>query len=406
MLARTLRPVIILASLLGCTPQPHGPTIRPGDPEPKVEPGLSEEECRALGEKIAKAVRDGNPKALATVFDLDELIRKGIGDLDASNAAKDRFVAEIRGDARKGGVLEQRIRDQVSGGAEYKYLHAHVVGNEQRLLFRIARPTLDELVLNYHDVVLQRRPDGQVKATDVYVLANGELLSMTARRAFVLTRLRQLQPPADSLPPVERAYLLHLPLVERMMQLEREGNHAKALGIYDQLPTELQRDKNLLLIRLRAAQAVGEAAYAEAIQDFRTFHPDDPSIDLYGIEYFVHVKDFGRALASIDRVEKAVGDHAYMDLMRANVHQAAGNWAAARQAAEATVAAEPTLAAAHWILLNVSLHEKKHDETLNRLRELKRRFHPEFRDFATLPEYAEFVKSPQYQDWIKSQKSP
>jgi hypothetical protein len=151
---------------------------------------------------------------------------------------------------------------------------------------------------------------------------------------------------------------------------------------------------------------VGEAHYLEAVQNFRAYHPDDPCIDLYGITYFLQKKEFARALEMIDRVEKAVGDVSYMNQWRANVHQAAGCWAEARKAAEEAIAAEPTLADAHWILLNVSLHECKHAETLDRLREIERRFAPKFPDFASIPEYAEFVKSPQYQDWLKSHRSP
>jgi tetratricopeptide (TPR) repeat protein len=397
---------IVLAAILGfvssCSTKPHGPTIRPGEPEPKIEPGLSEDECRELAERIAKAVQGKDPAALAKVFDWDALIENASGDVEAPKGVKDRFAAEMKGDAQRAGALAKQIRDHVARGAEYKYLHAHVVGNEQRLLFRVARPNLDELLIDYHDVVLSRRPDGQVKATDAYILANGELLSMTARRAFAISRLRVIGAAADSLQPIERAYLLHFKQVELMTELESKGQHDKALQIYDQLPSELQRDKNVLLIRLRAAQAVSDTAYAEAVRDLRSVHPDDPCIDLYGITYFLQKKDFAQALASIDRIERAVEDTPYANLLRAYVHQNAGNWPAARKAAEAAVAAEPTLADAHWILVLVSLQEKKHAETLERLNEIERRFKPKFPDFASIPDYADFVKSPQYREWLRS----
>ena len=200
--------------------------------------------------------------------------------------------------------------------------------------------------------------------------------------------------------------MLHFRQVELLTEFEGKGQHEKALQIYDQLPSELQRDKNVLLIRLRAAQAVGEAAYAEAVRDLRAVHPDDPCIDLYGITCFLQKKDFAQALASINRVEKSLGDAPYANLLRAYVHQNAGNWPAAQKAAEAAVAAEPTLADAHWILVLVSLQEKRHAETLQRLREIERRFAPEFPDFTSIPDYAEFVKSPQYQEWLQLRKSP
>src|SRR5262249_55469780 len=74
---------IVLAAILGfvssCSTTPHGPTIRPGEPEPKIEPGLSEDECRELAERIAKAVQGKDPAALAKVFDWDALIENASG---------------------------------------------------------------------------------------------------------------------------------------------------------------------------------------------------------------------------------------------------------------------------------------------------------------------------------------
>jgi tetratricopeptide (TPR) repeat protein len=359
--------------------------MRAGDPEPRIEPGLTEDECRQLAGKIVDAVRGKDAAALAQFFDWDALLVTAIGDVEAPKSVKDRFAARMQGDAKNAGALGVQVLDLVLSGADYKYLRVHVVGNQQRLLFRVAMPEMAGL--NYHDIELSRCRDGEIKGVDVSILANGEMLSQTTRRAFTFDRHTDSRK------------------VVQMSEAVRAGNLDLALQLYDQLPAELQRDKNVLLIRLRAAQGVGEAQYLEAVQNLRTYHPDDPCIDLYGITYFLLKKDFARALEMIDRVDKAVGDGSYMNLWRANVYQMAGDWTAARNKAEAAIAAEPTLVDAHWILVNVSLHEKKHAETLQRLREIQRRFAPKFPDLASIPEYAEFVKSPQYQDWLKSHQS-
>src|SRR5262249_40237636 len=200
------------------------------------------------------------------------------------------------------------------------------------------------------------------------------LLSQTARRAFLTKALRQAQAPAARLQGAERAYQLNFKKVELMNDMAREGKHQEVLRLFDQLPSELQRDKNVLLTRLRAAQAVGGDAYNEAIENFRTYHPDDPCVELFAITYYVQKKDFARALAMIDRVEKVIGADPYLNVLRAYVHVEADDLAAARKAAESALAEEPTLVDAELTLLLVSVHEKKHEETLSRLRELERRF--------------------------------
>lgn len=392
------------ALVLGCSDNPHGPRIRPGDPEPEIEPGLTDDECRELAAKFTKAVQGQDAAALATLFDWDALLQNASADINVPAKEIQRFAAEMGGDGKRLGTLGQLILDLGAHGGTYKYRHAHVIEHRQRLLFRVTLP--DGAGTNYHDVVLSRRPDGQVKAIDVYVFTNGELLSQTARRAFLTTMLQQAQAPAARLQGAERAYQLHFKKVELMNDMARESKHPEVLKLYDQLPPELQRDKNVLLTRLRAAQAAGGEEYSEAIENFRAYHPGDPCVELFAITYHVQKREFARALAMIDRVEKAIGDDPYLNVLRANVHLEANDPAASRKSAEAALAAEPTLADAHWALVSVALLENKHEETLARLREIERRFNRKIPDLASLPEYAEFVKSPQYQEWIKRRKSP
>jgi len=405
--------VLLLGILSGCSSKPHGPTIRPGEPEPIVEPGLSDAECRELAEKFAKAVQDKDLKSLRALVDWDVILENATADVEATKKEKDHFLADMKGQGEKAGIIATEILDALSGGAEFKYLHAHVVGNKQRLLFRISspeaagiKPESTDLRIDYHDVVLSRGRDGQVRASDIYVLTKGEMLSLAARRAFVISRLRILQPPGETLQPLERAYLLHFREVEQMTELARQGKHEQVLAVYDRLPSELQKEKPVLLVRLRSAQALGGAAYSEAVENFRAFVPNDPCIDLYAIPVFRDKKDFPRALEAIDRLEETVGDPAYANFLRADVYLAKNDLPAAQRAAEAAVSADAALARAHWLLLDISLREKNHAETLKRLLEIERRFAPKLADLATIPECADFVKSPQYQEWLKSHGKP
>src|SRR5262249_1542834 len=152
----------------------------------------------------------------------------------------------------------------------------------------------------------------------------------------------------------------------------RAGQHQEVLTLYDQLPADLQRDKNVLLMRLRAAQAVGDDKYAEAMRDFRTYHSDDPCIDFLSITYYLQTKEFARALQMIDRVEKAIDGDPYLNLLRALVHTEAGDILAARKDDEKALAEEPTLLEAHWDLVRIAMLEKNFTETLERLREIER----------------------------------
>src|SRR5262249_51610924 len=156
--ARCIFFACLFALLSGCSDNPRGPHIRQGDPAPDVEPTLTDAEWRELPERFTKAVQKQDAVALAELFDWDALLQNASGDIHVPPKEIQRFMAEMRGDAKRIGVLGQQIVDLAARGGTYQYLHSHVVENRQRLLFRAALP--DGEGLNYHDVILSRRPDG------------------------------------------------------------------------------------------------------------------------------------------------------------------------------------------------------------------------------------------------------
>jgi tetratricopeptide (TPR) repeat protein len=403
---RRLVPLLTLTVLAGCSAESHGPRLKQGESQSEVQPALAvgDEECAIFAQSLVKAVKEQDAAQLAKLMDWNALLGTASRNITAPDKTRLRFVADMKGDAKKPGLLPRQFLDLISRGGEYKFLRRHAVGNQARLVFRLALP--DGAGLNYHDVVLDRAGDGGLKGADVYIFTNGELLSQTARRAFLTTVLRQEQVPVARLEGVEREFQLHFTKVELMNDFERAGQYQQVLKLYDQLPTELQRDKNVMLIRLRAAQNLGGAEYSEAIENLRTFHPDDPSIDLFSITYFLNKKDAPKALEMIDRVDSAVGSDPYLNVLRSDVYLAVNNASAAREAAHTALEEDPTLLEAQWALIAVSLREKNFDETLELLRDIERRFAPRFPDMKALPIYAEFIKSSQYQEWLKSRKSP
>src|SRR5215471_10608946 len=328
MFAKIALPAFALVLLVGCSDQSHGPRVRSGGPDVEVKSPteLNDDQLRQLADQIAADAQKKDPAALAAVFDWDGLLYAAASDLQAPKAEHLRFASEMKGDNKKLGVLGKWIVELVVKGAPYKFLRAHVEGGQQRLLFRIAVPDGEEF--NYHDVILSRRPDGKVRATDVYILSNGELLSQTTRRAFIMSTLRLAEASTAKLQGIEPEFQQHFKKIELMNDLIRIGRYQEVLPLYDQLPLRLQRDKNVMLTRLAAAQAVGGDVFKAAIDDFRTYFPDDPSIERFSIVYYIDKRDFSAALSKVDVIEKAIGGDPYLDVIRANLQLEANNPAA------------------------------------------------------------------------------
>src|SRR5690606_10604947 len=110
-----------------------------------------------------------------------------------------------------------------------------------------------------------------------------------------------------------------------------------------------------------------------------------------------------RALEAVDRIEAGVLPDPYLDVIRANVLGATGEWGDARVAAKRAIEREPDLEAAHWPALVGSLAEKDFADTSRLLRTMHEKFGTEI-DPASLPIYEEFVRSPEYRAYEASRE--
>ena len=130
--------------------------------------------------------------------------------------------------------------------------------------------------MNYHEFVLARRSDGKVRAVDIYIFLSGELISQTMRRMYIPVAAQVSSGLMKRLVGTEQAFMKNFPRFEQMTAEVRSGRPAEALKIFSSSP-ELHQDKNVLLIRLQAAQEVNEAEYSRAIEDFRPPIPTTPA---------------------------------------------------------------------------------------------------------------------------------
>ena len=162
-----------------------------------------------------------------------------------------------------------------------------------------------------------------------------------------------------------------------------------------------RKQKEVFLLRLRAAQAIDEAEYAATLDEYRKLFPKDPGLDLLSISYYTIKKDFKEALECIDRVESAVGGDPYLNVTRAALCDVQGKHDEAKRLARMAADLEPTLLPAYIELLGISLIQKNHDETLAMLKEVDRKFQLKLNDLTKVREYAEFVKSPQFKKWLE-----
>jgi hypothetical protein len=366
----------------------------PAVAETAASPPVTDEECRAFALAVENAVQGGDVAAFNALIDWDAALETATAGIKAPEGSRKGFIQGVKGSMQKEQGLVPQIVATVKGGGSYKFLHVRV--------FRLVMPDSDGV--NYHDFVLARGPDGKVRAADVYIFLSGELISQTMRRMYIPAAAQDSQGLLDKLLGTEQLFMKNFPRFQQMTTEVRNGRPAEALKVFQEFPPELKKDKNILMVRLQAAQAVNDAEYSRALEDLRAAHPDDACIDMISIDYYLLKKDYPRALACIDRLDKAVGGDPYVNVMRSGLHTDEQRYDLARRDAQAAIAADPTLQDAYWNLMTISLQEHNFADTVTQLNQLEERFHIPFGDMTELPVFAEFVKSPEYRAWKERPK--
>jgi hypothetical protein len=363
------------------------------DPTP-----LGEAECIAFAKAMEKEVAALDGAATLRRFDWAALLDRVTAGYDPNTDFVRKFRSGFLASRGEAGMEVPVIIDNVRNGGSYTLLRIHERDGAKRALFRLLMPGRG---VGYHDCVLARGKDGQPTIVDIDVLAAGETLSAQFRTLFLAAAAEESKGFMEKLLTSESDLAKHYGDIKTMQRLTREGRPDEALRVYRSLPASLRQSKMVLLHRLRAAQALGPGdEYATALADLRARYPNDPCTDLLSVDDCLLRKRYDEALAGVDRLDKAVGGDPYNDVLRGNIHYMKGDRDAAIRCLNRAIAAEPTLEDPYWSLVQLSLDEKKFDETARLLSRIEKTLGLKLGDLTDIDAYAEFVKSAEYRKWL------
>jgi hypothetical protein len=362
----------------------------------------NEQKCREWAALFEKSVKKGDVAGTNELIDWDALLAKATeypnppAELVRQRAA---FITGAKSASRSGNGFTGQVLEQVRRGGSYQLLRCRQVEGEPCAEFRMITK---EGGLNYHDFVLASGKDGRVRAVDCYVFLTGQLQSDALREAFLPFAQRWANGDLEQLPAAEREFIAHFADFKALVEAFQQKKHRAVLDAYRRMPPSLKKMKTVLAIRLGAAQATNEDEYLRAIDDYRTYYPNDASVDLVALDGLAMRQAYKQAQDSVDRIDKSVGGDAYLKVLRANLFLAQGERDAARKMGEAAVAEEPTLAQAYFMLVALSLERRDFAKTAELLSALESKCHMTFKDLTTVPAYSEFVKSDEYKKWMKT----
>ena len=388
--------IVVCVLVAGCKPKTKEiPDATPAPVDIEGTP-VSDAECKAFARRMEQAASKKNRALLEKLISLQEIALRCIGDLSMTGNQRQSVIQGTMAGMQKEGLAAQLVAGIERGGS-LSLLRVHEVNGRPRALLRLLG---SDAGVSYLDLVLSRSPEGRISVEDIYIFTSGEMLTQSMRRILLPAVAKLNKASVANLPDTDRTFLDNMPKFLAMGEAIQAGNKAEAVKIYKALPVEFREQKVIVFLYLSAADG-DDVEYVAALELYRKLFPADPALDLLSIDYFRLKKQYDDALGSIDKIEQAIGGDPYLHVMRANLLIEANRYIEARASAEKAIEQEPTLSAAYWSRIIVSVKEKNHLDTLLWLKKLVGKTSEEVADLTKVVEYSEFVKSPQHAEWLK-----
>ena len=364
---------------------------------PSGAPSLpSQSESLQLVEQFARGMTSGDLTTVDKLIDWDAVVQKATVDVEATDRFRDSFQLGLKQSLMGEHGFVRKTRRSLENGGTIRLLRVRQLDGQSRALLRVW-PARGLLV--YDELLLVRCPDGAVRVVDVYVFSSGELISESLHRSYLQAAAGQGRTRFGKSTAKDNELVQHLATIAEMTDNFRQQKFPEALAAYQKLPENLQREKNLLLLRLSAAQKLGADEYSAAVEAFRAAFPHDSALDMVLVDYYLKNQMATEGLACVDRVDRAVGGDPGLAYTRAQFYLAAGQLDAARAHANQALAAEPRQACISWTLTVISAEQQDFAETVRLLRSLREKLQVPIPDLTKIASFAGFVQSPEFAKW-------
>lgn len=365
---------------------------------PPAPTAMSDAELKAAGEKIAAAIREGD-----VAFFKPRLDFRGIADwVTEGDRSLTRFHFR-QGLMQARDRLIEQLHLEVEGGGGYKFLGVKQTADPKTLVFRYITSGGG---LNYHEMRVVRKPDGDFVIPDIFIYLDGAWLSDTGRRSFtqVMETVRRAENPNPT--QADQEALRNEELAVDVVAGWNE-NPRMVLDQYKQLPPEIQKRRNVLVARMQSAMRLGDdAEYLSALEDFEAVYPDDPAKELILLDTFLYREEFDKMLSGLDDLQRLVGfDDAYLHVLRGVAYSLDLDEVRARIELQKAADIEPDLAIAYLAQLDMALGERDFERATQAIANLERKCGVAVEDIVNAPGSKELRESPAYEKWRLSKET-
>jgi len=347
--------------------------------------------------QIQNSLNENHPEFLDNHINLTLMADRIFIDLTVNDEFKKGFLSGI-GNSLK---LGQQITTALGEEGHYTALSYSVNGDTLTAFYRLVGVN----GLNYHEYLILRT--GKFEIVDMYTFINGQYISEALRQMvepLILqddTLLGQLGDLSSRLFGDKRKYLQDIKRIEQIKNQQASGHYDKANQIYESLSENIKHQKVIQLLNIASVYHLDPELLYKYIDIYRNDFPDDVSVDLLMIDYFILQKDYENAIQSIRNFEMISDTDGYLQYLKSNIYYEMGNEALFIKFAEKCIETEPWLTEPYYSLMDYYLPRKEFGKVIQLMEGIKENAGIIFEE-QTIKEIDIFkglLNSPEYKKW-------
>ncbi|WP_299114400.1 M48 family metallopeptidase [uncultured Winogradskyella sp.] len=270
------------------------------------------EKVIALGELIENAFNESNTKPFVENFNKEAFNKNITKDslIDSNDMYTRRFLKSLENTSN---TLGERILSEIEDGAYYNFINFefNIPESAYYMTFRIYS---EETGVNYHDYKICY--DGEnVMYNDIYIYLTGEHLSETFGRIYKASK-----PSKNKFVKLFKGEKKHpFSKVIKAQQLLKEGKPKEAYETITEVKGKNAEEKFFLILKGNIAAAYDDNLYKENLEIFAKLYPDDPTLYMKQIDYYILIGNYIRAIENIDKLMFETDDD-FLNIMKANLY--------------------------------------------------------------------------------------
>ncbi len=343
-------------------------------------------------------VNSGNPEAFLNTFDKEKFTDRVFEGLPENDPDIQAFRIGFEGGLKQSLIPSLRVMFEYYDLVQYVSYY-----EDEENYVMLLRGTGEESGLNYIELTIDQSADDKFSFTDVYSYFAGEYYSSIMNRnvKMVIAENSTFSNILNSLSLKEKRFTENLPKLVKMEKYRNMGDLEEIVKVYDTIPESIRKEKVFLLSAIQATQSTDEERYINLLELYKDNYPDDPSLPLLTLDYYLLKGEIKTAQKLINELDEIVGGDNYLNIMRSNICMIDGDKECTRSYLVKALENDQYFEDAYWGLLEFDLMQGDFESVNSHLTSLENTFGYEFtkETMAQVELYSEYLKSDSFRNW-------